>query len=286
MKLIILFLTVISLTGCLQENITISIDGKQRVYDLYIPDTIKNQSVPLVVDLHGLTSNSWQQRLLSGYQQLADEEGFAIMYPQGTTLFPADTTVVNNDPLLAGWNAGGCCASPADRDEADVEFILAAIEQVSKLPSINIDEKRVYLTGHSNGSAMAQRVATEASEKIAAVAGYSLYLLSPHQNTRAVPVINFHGTDDTTVSYFAYAGSSAQANFTGWAVANNCIDAEPTVSFLNNNSYCETYSQCDNDAETTLCSITGGRHVLYTDNRNELDMARLGWNFLQRFSLD
>ena len=41
----------------------------------------------------------------------------------------------------------------------------------------NVDPQRIYLTGHSNGCALAQRVAIESSDLVAAVACMGMYRL-------------------------------------------------------------------------------------------------------------
>ena len=52
----------------LQSGLVLSHDGVDRTYDLYQPDTAPGTGFPLVIDLHGVTLNSINQRLNSGFR--------------------------------------------------------------------------------------------------------------------------------------------------------------------------------------------------------------------------
>jgi hypothetical protein len=108
-------------------------EGYYRCWDIYVPEGLTG-NVPLVIDLHGRTSNPSQQRSFSGFASLADSEGFIIVWPYG---------------LCNSWNSGACC-DPASGDNIDdVGFIRKLVTQVSG--QYNIDLNRIYVTGLSNG---------------------------------------------------------------------------------------------------------------------------------------
>jgi len=75
----------------------------------------------------------------SGWSQLADREGFIVIYPEGIGLLG----------FLQHWNAGHCCGKAAEDDWDDVAFIEAAINGVSI--QYEIDKHRIYMVGFSNG---------------------------------------------------------------------------------------------------------------------------------------
>ncbi len=94
-------------------------------------------------------------------------------------------------------------------------FIIKLVDEL--LTKYNVDPDRVYLAGHSNGCALAQRVAYEHSNKIAGVACHSFYLLpnifvqepliqptllanKPSSYT-PVPIFEVHGGQDSVVGY-------------------------------------------------------------------------------------
>src|SRR5687768_9869668 len=54
----------------------------ERNYLLYVPETYDpGTPTPLILSLHGRSSNALQQTVLSEWNLLADEEGFIVVYP-------------------------------------------------------------------------------------------------------------------------------------------------------------------------------------------------------------
>jgi len=62
------------------------------------------------------------------------------------------------------WNAGTCCGSAKERDVDDVGFISEIMDILIR--DHNVDEKQIYVTGHSNGGMMTYRVACELGDRI------------------------------------------------------------------------------------------------------------------------
>src|SRR5262245_29366030 len=147
--------------------------GLTRTYLVHVPASYTGASaVPLVVDIHGLSSNASQQRALSGFIARSDEHGFIVVHPEG----------VNN-----AWNGGICCSTATD----DVAFIRALVAQMHV--EANIDAQRVYATGLSNGGAMTHRLACEAADIFAAAAPLAFPISSNPpsscQPSRHIPVL-------------------------------------------------------------------------------------------------
>jgi len=67
-----------------ETTMSIRIGGRTRTFLLHVPPSYTGvSSVPLVLDLHGLGSNSDQQAGLSGFRRKSDEAGFIVAWPQG-----------------------------------------------------------------------------------------------------------------------------------------------------------------------------------------------------------
>lgn len=96
---------------------------------------------PLVVVLHGCTQNAAGYDHHSGWSQLADEAGFALLYPEQQR--------ANNPNLCFNWFL------PTDtaRDRGEVFSIRQMIETM--VVNHGLDRKRVFVTGLSAGGAMA-----------------------------------------------------------------------------------------------------------------------------------
>src|SRR6202035_2271000 len=86
----------------------------------------------------------------------ADAKGFVTVYPNGTGLGPVQT-----------WNAGGFVKGIESRAD-DVAFLKTLLDDVAT--RVNVDPKRVYACGMSNGAMMCYRLAAELSDRIAAIA--------------------------------------------------------------------------------------------------------------------
>ena len=147
-------------SGCITTKQSIKYDGRTRTYLLHIPPQYDDsKSLPLIIVLHGGGGNSENMMKKTGFNNLSDENGFIVVYPDGIGRF--------KNRLLT-WNAGHCCGYALDNNVDDVGFIRTLIEKLQE--NFNIDLKRIYLTGHSNGGMMTYRLGAELSDILAAVA--------------------------------------------------------------------------------------------------------------------
>lgn len=236
-----------------------------RCWNIHVPEGLTG-SVPLVIDLHGLGSSATRQRNISGIEALADSEGFIAVWPHG---------------LCESWNAGTRCCGPASRDDKnDVGFLGDMIDHIAG--QHDIDTTRVYITGLSNGCAMAQRMANEASDVIAASACMSLHLLmDEHDTYTPISVMTIMGTGDDY--YFPGKFVGAIEAFETWKSMNGCT-GDFTETWRSGESVTWTYETCDGGTEVALVSIDGGGHVLYQGEETDIDTTRLAWDFMSRFT--
>jgi len=236
-----------------------------RSWDVHVPKNLTG-SVPLVIDLHGHSSSPSEQRDFSGFESLANSEGFIVVWPYG---------------LCGSWNSGKPCCPPANVDNLDdVSFLRKMIEEVSE--QHDIDAKRIYVTGLSNGAAMAQRLANEASDLIAAVAGVSLHLLVPEAaDYTPVPVITLYGNKDLDI-YDPENFVTANENFNTWKTMNNC-EGSYVETWRDGGSFAWTYKDCADGTEVTIVTIDEGGHMLYQGRQTEFDTTRMAWDFMKRF---
>src|SRR2546428_6010484 len=189
-----------------------------HLYSVYTPTKYQvGSAVPLVVMLHGCTQTARDFAAGTQMNQLAEEYGFVVVYPQQTRTY--------NQNLCWNW------FSPANQYRGSGEpAILAGIVQAMKQEqtSWSIDPHRIYVAGHSAGAAMAVILGATYPDLFAAIGVHSgleyqaatntvdsLKVMSqggpdPQQqgqaafeamgaNTRVIPTIVYQGSSDLVV---------------------------------------------------------------------------------------
>jgi polyhydroxybutyrate depolymerase len=123
---------------------TMNFGGLNRSYRLYIPAGVTSPA-PLVVMMHGGFGSAQQAERAYGWDELADSAKFVVAYPDG---------------VGRAWNVnGGCCGRPGRENVDDVGFINAVVGDVAA--NVNVDPRRRYATGISNGGMLAYALACD-----------------------------------------------------------------------------------------------------------------------------
>lgn len=232
---------------------TIVSSGEKRHYVLYLPKSYdRAKPMPLVITLH--TSMSWDSSAMaiSRWNPVADENGFIVVYPEGTGFGPKS------------WEMEG---SETPSRMPDVIFISELIDKLEA--SYNIDKTRVYANGMSNGGGMAFVLSCTLSNRIAAV-GLVSAGLDPGwdwcKDHRPVPVIAFHGTADPVClyngGYSKLAGGtfpSVQGFMANWSRRNQC-GPNPIESAVAGDVTRFEYTNCADNADVVLYTVKGEGH--------------------------
>ena len=131
--------------------------GETRTYRLYIPASYDPDGppAPLIVSLHGLSSNAGQQEHMSGLSDKAEEAGFVVVYPQGLG-------------VPTRWNTAPDDRRRAQDANADIAFIRDLVAHLQA--DLNLDPARIYATGMSNGGGMTNRLGCDMADVFAAIA--------------------------------------------------------------------------------------------------------------------
>lgn len=218
--------------------------GAVRTYSLHLPvGYVPGVPVPLVVNLHGTASNALEHERVSGMSRLADAEGFAVVYPNA----------LGSPPM---WRIGPCAEG-----RRDLAFLCELVEHLRA--GLSIDPRRIYAAGLSNGAGMANRMACEMPDLIAAlgtVSGAYPYW-DECQPARPVPVIAFHGTADRQVPYggMGTALPPIRVWAAEWARRNRC-DPTPVVVYRRNRIVGEAWRDGEGRDWVILYTVEGGGH--------------------------
>jgi polyhydroxybutyrate depolymerase len=261
-------------SGTYQFSLTF--DGLHRDYLLHVPPAAAlGQPLPLVMNLHGATQNAQLEEVTSGMDTNADQNGYLVVYPNGTRI----SKVLTPDPVAKqaqyGWNAGQCCGLPMTKDINDVGFLLKVISDVDRHTPVNL--RRVYFTGISDGGMMAYAMAAEASDHVAAISSVSGQVELPTIHpSRPVPTMEFHSVNDPIAKWQGVPNKnprlrlSVMEGIDQWVKADGCnatphdgtsiVGAAGSVS-AGQTATEVTYGHCRHGTEVVLWRFTGSGHV-------------------------
>jgi polyhydroxybutyrate depolymerase len=197
----------------------LSIDLGRGPVTIHVPDSYDSgQPAPLILLLHGYSITGANQEAYMKFLPLAETYGFLYAHPDGLL----DQT---GNPY---WNGTDACCDFFGTGVDDAGYLRALIDEVKW--QLNVDGRRVYLVGHSNGGFMAYRMACEHADVIAAVAtlaGATYFDPGACNPTQPVSVLQVHGTLDTVIPYAGgVIGSVAFPGAVGsverWASYDGC----------------------------------------------------------------
>jgi polyhydroxybutyrate depolymerase len=240
---------------------TMEFDGRLRGYLLHLPSPHKgDEPMALVVVLHGGGQDAWSAEEMTGFSELADQEGFVVVYPNGTGMFPRK---------LLTWNAGNFCGYAMDNDVDDAGFIAALLDRLKA--DLALDPKRIFVTGISNGGMLAYRLACLYSDRIAAIAPVAAAMNDEACMPRGpVSVIAFHGTADRRVLYnggapevqwdaYGRKDKSVATAMNYWVARNGCAGKPWRTE--NRHFSIDTWEEGAGGTEVVLFTIKGGGHA-------------------------
>jgi polyhydroxybutyrate depolymerase len=243
---------------------SLDVDGQSRSYVVHVPPKYDpQQPTPVVLAFHGAGTNAPIMALSSGLNAKSDAAGFVVVYPNGT----------GKGNLLLVWNSGGLRGPLAEKLPDDVAFVKRLLDDLATV--INVDSKRVYATGMSNGGMMCYRLAAELSDRIAAIApvGGTMAMSLPRPR-RPVSVMHFHGTADNLVPFDGpdermakfLAVKSVRETIRTWANIDRCPETPKVIDLPDaaedgTTVTQESYGPGEEGTEVILFVIQDGGHT-------------------------
>jgi polyhydroxybutyrate depolymerase len=242
--------------------------GYERNYLVYAPGSLKeSKKAPLLFHLHGGggTAQGTPGLTFNKFNQLAEKEGFIVVYPNA---------------IDKNWNDGRSFhfKNHDFKDIDDVGFILQIIDQVSKKHLI--DRDRIFSTGMSNGGFMTTRLLCDEADVFRGGAILTAQISEdyfPKCNPgQPVGVLVMNGTADELVPY-----DGGEIKVLGQK-RGEIISTDEYIDFWRKHNGCETtpnetltvdtkddgtsvqidkYSGCDNRGALELYTINNGGHT-------------------------
>ena len=166
------------------QSVNLDVDGTARNYLIHVPKEHARERLPLIIALHGRGETAEQLAAYSVLSTLAA----VVVYPRGL-------------PGRGGklsWSGTPTAAPGVD----DVRFVDAIVDRVARTSCIN--PQRIYATGKSDGGGLAAQLACKSADRfaaIAAIAGAYYPVAGGCTPSRAISILEMHGTADRVVPY-------------------------------------------------------------------------------------
>ncbi len=292
--------------GTLHEHETFEHDGGTRTYHFYEAGGQEEFARPLVLVLHGgsamidafIGKSGGAAPMGRAWLAQADKHGLHVAIPQG--LAGSGT---------AHWNdCRGDCTHCGDEDDSG--FLVELVDELSE--TYNVDPKRIYVAGESNGGFMSLRLAQEHPDVFAAFG--PVIALMPADNkcaaaTAPASVVFVLGTEDATSVYkggeavLAASGTmlSADDSIAYWLSKGECEDTPevfevPDVSQDDATTVTRFRHDCPATGKQVMrYRVDGGGHVppsiaeqvtafwesLVGKQNHDIETAAELWNFFE-----
>lgn len=267
----------------------LQMDGQNRSYWVHVPPQYQATTpLPLVLAFHGAGMNGKLMSQWSGLNETADKKGFLVAYPNGTG-------IAN---LFLTFNVG---QGGAD----ETKFVPALLDDMATV--LNLDPRRVYAAGYSNGGMLCYLLAARMADRIAAIAPVAAIMtIDDPRPSRPVPVLHFHGTDDKWVPWELSKDVPKSVKLTSvsdtvqsWAKLDDC-PLEPAITDLPDQQDDGTsvqrhvYGPGKEGSQVVLYVIRGGGHTwpgqkpaleLLGRSTREISANELLWDFFRQYQL-
>ncbi len=286
------------------HEFSIRVGDLTRRFVVYVPKSYDGaRATPVVLMYHGGGGNARNTMKQSKLAEKAEQAGFLAVLPEGTPPDPGKPASFRNNPQT--WNDGSGRFFAGAKNIDDVAFTSRLLDDLSS--RFNVDTRRVYAIGFSNGSSMVYRLGAELADRIAAiapVASSGLKVKDP-MPSRPVPMITIQGDSDPRnpleggeVDIFGdkQIRPSPRDSVKKWAQVCGC-PAEPAVIRKDAGVEAVRFGPCRDGAEIAFYIVSGLGHQWaggapltlpaklvgpYSDKINATDVI---WAFFEKHAL-
>jgi len=230
----------------------------------------KGERRPLLIFLHGLGASGKTAFDVLHLAAFGARERVFVVAPDGSV----------DRQKRQFWNAGDACCNFDRRDIDDVARLSQLIDAWRARP--DVDSNRIYVTGHSNGGFMTERLACALGDRItaaASLAGAAPPMTQACTASKKLALLEVHGDADDVVRYAGGTvfDSAALAPFPGlqqgfrdWSKRLGCTgaaqsgadrDLDPRLPDAE--TRVERFTNCASGS-VELWTVRGGNHYVGT----------------------
>jgi polyhydroxybutyrate depolymerase len=252
--------------------------GGDRAVTVHVPPSLDPAvPAPVLMLLHGFGGSGAEQEDYMRFGSVAASHGMLYLHPDGTR-------DANGHSF---WNATDACCDVDRSGVDDSSYLAALVVEIER--HVTVDQRRIYVVGHSNGGFMSYRMACDHADTVAAIvslAGASFADRGACRPTEPVAILQIQGTDDVVVRRHGgdLAGTpdpgddrlaeypATEASLAAWAEYDGCtgrierttvtLDLDRGLRGANDpkESVESTYGGCAAGGSVSLWSIDGGGH--------------------------
>ncbi len=269
----------------------LNVQGLQRDYIVYGQENTKNV-YPLVLVLHGGGGPLGSAELMaehSGWKEKAEQEHFIVVFLQGVLQDPSkplNLTLGDPQRNIRLWHVGKNIPPVTHDGVDDVAYARAVLASVES--KYTIDPTRVFITGFSNGATMTYRLASELSERVAAIAPVAGLLYPGDVPTSPISLLHIIGANDAQPTTTPPQGLlPVQDAAAAWAQFMHC--AESGQISEEQDVHIQTFTSCERGVGVKGMYIQGLAHaypghaflfgISSPDTFNATDLA---WDFFKQ----
>jgi polyhydroxybutyrate depolymerase len=182
--LVVMFL---GFTTAMGQEVEVAVGDQKRRAVIYNAPPSKENQRPYVIVLHGGAGNARAMQFGSGFDSLAQSEGFAVAYAEGTEWASG----------RFAWNTGYLLRGRVGMSD-DIAYLDRLIDKL--ISEHGADPSRIYMTGGSNGAMMTFVYAVARAERLAAVATVVGAMFSFDRQPKVpLPILIVNGEKDNEV---------------------------------------------------------------------------------------
>jgi len=245
---------------------------RTRSYRVHLPPSYREgHAMALLVALHGYgnTAASFEEK--SGFNPVADREGFIVVYPNAMAFGRKRKQLWNGGGIYGVWWAGRV---------DDVGFIATLMDTVSA--DYAVDPNRIFVFGSSSGGFMAHHLGARLPDRFAAIAPWgSLLAFNDFVAGPPVSVIHFHGAQDDKVLYNGlpnWGFYGVEYGIRLWAARNRCTSA-PIVIRNDPNTLVRRWAAPEGTGDVVLYTLKNQGHQFPA--HSDCSLPEIAWEFFK-----
>lgn len=275
-----------------KNHFTVRVDGDAREYYVHVPKNYQpKRKTAVVLMLHGTSGTGNKFYRISGWKELGDRENVLTVFPssweycihsQGQTY---TTTKWNVYPT----SSYSYCSGQTPRN--DIKFLNKIVSQLHK--KFNVDNRRIYLVGFSNGGAMAFRCAVEMSSVFAAIveASGTATLVDTYQPIQNIPIALQVGSVEINIPMQAFQHALKNNLSLQTAIGNHAnnfnFSTNSNITGNPNHMLTATFQSIPaaDPREFVIMLVKNLGHKYPNGRNHPMRAAKVHWDWFKRFSL-